>query len=169
MTNKYKSHLDILCEDDINKEIAQGLIEMLDYPSQTRIKFLDVAGGWEKCLHRLKDYIDELIRYETKSLLIIMDFDECIDDRKACFAEILNGIQDEVRNRVFLVGSYYEPEKLKRDLGLMGHNDNVGRMLLEDCIDGNQFWHTIHLKHNLDELTKLKMHTMEFISWEVSS
>lgn len=165
MANKYIKHLDILCEDIINKEVVQGIIEVLDYSSQNRIQFLDIAGGWRKCFSRLEHSIaDELNLYEGKHLLIIMDFDNDITGRRKQLKDILDK-NPTLENRVFLIGSSLEPEILKANLNLTGHNDDVGRQLLDDCINSNKLWGSKYLSHNLSELTRLKDSTKGFITW----
>lgn len=165
MANKYRQHLDILCEDMINKEVVQGIIEVLDYSSQSRIQFLDIARGWSKCFSRLEHSIaDELNLYEGKHLLIVMDFDNDIIGRRTQLKDILDK-NPTLANRVFLIGSSSEPEMLKANLNLTGHNDDVGRSLLQDCTEGNTLWNSKDLNHNLDELIRLKQYTKNFITW----
>ncbi|OOF45076.1 hypothetical protein [Rodentibacter trehalosifermentans] len=170
MANKYRKHLFILCEDDINKEISKGITEQLDLNPTNIIHYEKIARGWEKCFSLLEHkYIPELLDIPERYLLIVMDFDGQFDERMNKFKLILDN-SSELSERVFLVGAAAEPETLKANLKLSGHNDDVGRQLFDDCnAESSQYWCSSELVHNKDEIERLKKTTSSFINWNKSS
>lgn len=167
MTNKYRDHLIILCEDYINEEIARGFVQNLDQSSMNNIRFERIAKGWNKCFRKLNDdYIPELDKLSARYLLIIMDFDSSYNDRHETFMKLFENKMD-IHKRVFLIGSAIEPEVLKQRLALSGKNDIVGSKLFDDCNSTElNLWNSDELAHNQDEIVRLKETTKSFINWD---
>ena len=82
---------------------------------------------------------------------MLVDFDEKIEDRRTRFGQ---RIPDDVKSRVFVVGSKDTPESLRCELGMTP--ERIGTALAEDCLKKEfELWHHPHLIHNSDELQRL--------------
>ena len=66
------------------------------------------------CSRRFRDeYIQKLRDYPKAHVVMLIDFDGHVDQRRA---EFENEIPDEIKPRVFVVGSKHTPETLKNAL-----------------------------------------------------
>lgn len=150
MTNKYKPHVVVLPEDDANRQIANGFAK---HPAVAE-RILEVrgpSGGWpslREIFHR--ELVPSLRRYPSRSVVLLVDFDEQSDRR----AEILRGLPLEFSARVFLLGAWSEPERLKPDLGSY---ETIGAMIASDCAAGGaSAWDHRLLQHNRAEALRLR-------------
>jgi hypothetical protein len=64
-------------------------------------------------------------------------------------------IPDQLRNRVFVIGAWSEPEDLRK--ARLGTFEEIGWKLAEDCrSDSKSTWGHELLKHNADEVDRMK-------------
>lgn len=71
---------------------------------------MSVAGGWRKAMKALEqNHIRELAKYPNRRLLLVIDFDNDFDARLQDFRAL---IPDQIKDRVFLLGTLSEPEDL---------------------------------------------------------
>ena len=72
------------------------------------------AGGWPNVLKKFQEeYIPTLRKYPVAHVVMLIDFDDRVDLRKADFER---AIPDDLKSRVFVVGSKDDPETLKNEL-----------------------------------------------------
>jgi len=149
-TNKYKPHVLVIPEDDANRQLVNGFL--LHYAVNDRyIQIMTPAGGWRSVLDVFKkEYIQYLNSYNMAHVIMIIDFDGDTNRREECEQQI----PDNIRDRVFIIGSIDEPETIKQDL----HEslEQIGWLLATGCSNETySLWHTPHFEHNASELAKL--------------
>jgi hypothetical protein len=92
-------------------------------------------------------------RFPDRRLVLLLDFDQDEGRRGKVFAEI----PDDLKNRVFVLGVWSEPEDLRRNLHIS--LEAIGQELAEACL-ANEFlksrWNHPLLSHNADELNRLR-------------
>jgi exoribonuclease R len=149
--NRYRSHVYVIPEDDRNRQIADGFI-LHDQVNDMRIQVIPPAGGWSRVIEVFCDeYISKLRGYEEAHVVMLIDFDNRIEQRLARLAQ---DIPDELKDRVFVVGSRDEPETVKQALNMS--YEEIGRALAEDCsANTTQFWDHDQLLHNDSERQRL--------------
>ncbi len=111
--NVFQRHLLILPEDQANAEFAKGFLLEVPMRRQRQIQVKSPAGGWRKLLDGVEAQIPELQKIPNRHLVLLMDFDGYAAERRAEFEERMAA----VRGQVFLLGSAYNPEKLRAALG----------------------------------------------------
>jgi len=157
--NKDRPHVYILPEDEANRQIAIGFL--LDPSIKLRnIEVLRPAGGWHKVLGSfLDDHVPGLRNNLHRHLILLIDFDGQVEERTARF---VSEFPDDVRNRVFLLGSMSEPEPLRTQCG---HSlENIGKTLAAECFrDEKQLWAHPLLAHNETERTRLNASVKSFL------
>jgi hypothetical protein len=120
-------HVWVLPIDDANRQLANGFLLDLEPTAGSRIKVLNPAGGWLKVLSRFEsDHIADMDRYARWFMVLLVDFDE-EEDR---LDDARERIPERLRDRVFILGVWSEPEALKRKLGPY---ETIGRSLAKDC------------------------------------
>ncbi len=68
---------------------------------------------------------------------------------------IVKRIPEDLRERVFILGVWSEPEQLKKNLGQSF--EKIGESLAQACInDDDELWQHELLKHNLKEIERMK-------------
>lgn len=157
--NVYRPHVLVLAEDDANRQIANGFL--LDPNIKTRnIQVLPSVGGWGKVLESfVSDHVDKLRQYSSRHLVLLIDFDGRIDDRKRLF---FDGFPEDVRDRVFLLGTSSEPEPLRADCGKS--LEEIGKSLAEECFHKNStLWLHPLLVHNSSERQRMTDNVSEII------
>jgi len=147
--NKFRPHVLVLPEDRANSEIATGFQLSLDSPS--RIQVLPEAGGWHKVLDIFRsDHIGDMNRVPNRYMILLIDFDgdgTRFDDARRC-------IPPHLSDRVFILGTWTEPDKLKSGLGSY---EQIGAGLARDCRqDTGGIWSHELLRHNDTELARLR-------------
>lgn len=149
--NKERPHLLIIPEDDANSQLARGF-HLRVKNAERQLQVLPAAGGWLKAVDALKfDHLLGLQKYAGRHLLLLIDFDE--DQNR--FDEVQNQIPENLRDRVFVLGTWSEPEKLKPSLGRL---ESIGEQLALECAEqtlGATWAHEL-IKHNLDEAMRLR-------------
>ncbi len=64
-------------------------------------------------------------------------------------------IPDELRDRVFIVGAWTTPEKLRTRLGIS--YESIGKEIARDCMeDRYDTWQHELLRHNLGEIKRMQ-------------
>jgi hypothetical protein len=156
--NKEKPHLLVLPEDRANTQIVNGFL--LDSAVDVRrLKVLKEAGGWGVVLKQFQnDYLRHLRMYPESHILLLIDFDNNPDRG----TEARKSIPADLYERVFILGAKSTPEALKKALNIPF--EEIGQGLAKDCQNENEgFWDHEHLKHNSDELARLRMRVSKFV------
>ncbi|WP_375495257.1 hypothetical protein [uncultured Nostoc sp.] len=133
--NKHKPHILVLPEDDANRQIANGFI--LDISLNSRaIQVLPEARGWQNVVDTFtNDYASTMRQYPHRRIALLIDFDEDKDR----LSDVKRQIPDDLKNRVFVLGVFSEPERLKGDI--KKSFENIGEALAKDCSDNtNELW-----------------------------
>ena len=143
-------HVLVLPEDDANRQLANGfqLDELLD---TRRMQILEEAGGWLEVVERFKEvHVPEMERNTNRFMVLLLDFDR----RGNRLQKVMAKIPAHLNERVFVLGSWSEPEELRRTLGSY---EKIGLALAKDCRDNtNETWAHDLLKHNASELERLR-------------
>jgi hypothetical protein len=149
--NKYLHHVYVIPEDDRDRQIADGFV-LHHQVKDTRIQVMPPAGGWTKVLATFRDeYVSKLRHYPAAHVVMLIDFDDQVETRKARFEQ---EVPKEFRGRVFVVGSKHDPETLKKALN-MGFEE-IGNSLADDCDAGTaEHWDHEQLRHNDAERQRL--------------
>jgi hypothetical protein len=148
--NKYKPHVLVLPEDDANRQLANGF---LLHPSlSTQIQVLEEVGGWSKVLDCFeKDHVKKMDALPDRFMVLLIDFDgrqDRLDRAKAV-------IPSDLKDRVFVLGVWTEPERLKASLGC--HSEEIGLAMAEDCHQATSTtWGHELLQHNTSEIERLR-------------
>ncbi len=151
--NKELPHVLVLPEDDANRQLARGFHLQIDSTRQRQMQILQPANGWSNVMEVfLSDHVPEMDRYPTRAMVLVIDYDE--DEKR------LDRCRDRVPNhlaeRVFILGSFDEPEKLTNELGAY---EIIGAGMAKDCREGTDTtWGHNHLRHNAGELERLRAH-----------
>ena len=156
--SKYVDHLLVLPEDDANTKVLNGFV-LHDTINSRLVHVLPEAGGWRHVLDEFEEiHVKELRIYPKRRILMLIDFDRREDRRQAVEVRI----PADVRGRVFLIGSWSEPEKLRIALGRS--LEEIGTSLAEDCFrDTNTTWSHALLEHNTAELVRLREQVRPFL------
>jgi hypothetical protein len=154
--NSYLPHVFVLPEDDANRQIANGFVLSL---STRQIQVLKEAGGWASVRDRFEsDQRSAMERYPNRFVVLLVDFDGSKNRLKTMKAVI----PDHLKERVFVLGAFSEPEAL-RQAGL-GSYEGIGRALAEDCRTGAAgTWGHDLLQHNEEELSRLREHIVPIL------
>jgi hypothetical protein len=149
--NNYLPHVYVLPEDDANRQVLNGFLldpSLVDY----RIRVLEEAGGWHETLDRFCSiYADEMDRFPTRFMVLVIDFDGRADRLNVAKAKIPQHLLD----RVFVLGALKEPEDLKRELGSY---ETIGLAMARDCREGTDtVWGHQQLRHNASEIGRLRL------------
>jgi hypothetical protein len=151
--NKHRPHVFVLPEDDANRQIAVGFAIAVAMPFSRQIYVLPVAGGWTQVLERfLSDEVVDMEACPDRYMVLLIDFDG-IGQR---LNEAGSRIPDPLRERVFILGVWSEPEELKKTLGSY---EAIGSAMARDCREGTDTtWDHNLLRHNAGELARLRKH-----------
>lgn len=149
-TSKYDDHIHVLPEDDA--ELANGFV--LDYSIAARsIQVLQYVGGWIKVLDVFEaDHIVGMRKFPKRRMVLILDFDEAPNRRQ----EAEGRISSDLRDRVFLIGCWKDPQALKRSCSHRSF-ESIGLDLAKDCReDARTVWGNEQLQHNAAELKRMR-------------
>ncbi|MCE9681652.1 hypothetical protein [Halomonas alkalisoli] len=151
--NRYKDHLVIYLEDQPYRGIVNG-VKTLPNVNDRVIDVRPPCGGWGKVFAELQDNLALLNARQKMHALLLMDFDNDFQARKARFDSFLD--KQACRDRVFLLGvDEKESEDLKAALR-QSNNEAVGKMLVRACPEQRtQDWENRHLYNNADELNRM--------------
>lgn len=149
--NKYQPHIFVLPEDDANRQLAVGFLLNSSLNART-VQALSPAGGWLNVKEKFAQaHVTEMERFEHRYMILLLDFDEQGDR----LDELQNVIPDGMKDRVFVLGVWSEPEKLRTSLGKSF--EEIGKALADECHDGFlDLWNHNLLKHNADERIRME-------------
>jgi hypothetical protein len=150
--NKYLPHVFVLPEDDANRQLANGF-QRDSKLDERRMQILEEAGGWGEVLNRFQeDHVPEMDKYAARFMVLLVDF----DDKEHRLDIVKAAIPERLQERVFVLGAWSEPEKLRQALGSY---ESIGLKMAEDCRDDtNETWAHNLLRHNAGELDRLRKH-----------
>ncbi|NEP46928.1 MAG: hypothetical protein F6K35_50200 [Okeania sp. SIO2H7] len=156
--NKYKPHLFVLPEDEANEEIANGFTLHPNLNNRA-IKVLPYSDGWRRVLEDFgKVHAPEMRNLPHRNFLLLIDFDR--DENRLSYVE--NQIPEELKDRVFVLGVFSEPENLRSEI--KRSFENIGEALAKDCADNtNELWGHELLKHNQTELDRMIVAVKPFL------
>jgi len=148
--NKYRPHVLVLPEDDADRQLANGFA--LHFGVDTRsIQVLPIAGGWEKVVERF--YTEHSTKMQHNMLVhavLLLDF----DGRSERFQQVHTAIPGDLRDRVFVIGLWTEPEDLFAE-GLPT-KEELGEALASECFQNRrELWNHRLLMHNSQELIRM--------------
>jgi hypothetical protein len=157
--NKYSPHVYVIPEDDADRQIADGFV-LHPQVKDTRIQVVPPAGGWPKVLKTFRDeYIRRLREHQNAHVVMLIDFDDQVEKRKADFEQ---EIPDDVKARVFVIGSKHTPETLKKEA--KKSFEEIGNSLAHDCGAGTSaLWSHEQLSHNEAERERLHQTVKPFL------
>jgi hypothetical protein len=148
--NRQVRHVFVLPEDDANRQLANGFL--LDpFLLPRRIQILEEAGGWRKVIHCFRsEHVWEMERNANRFMVLLIDF----DGKEERLKTVRAAIPDHLKERVFVLGTWSEPEKLRTDLGSY---ESIGLALAKECRENTEVtWAHGLLRHNVGELERLK-------------
>ena len=150
--NRQVPHVLVLPEDDANRQLANGF-QLDSFLATRRMQVLEEAGGWQEVLNRFRaDHVPEMDRYASRFMVLLVDFDGQENRLNAVRA----AIPDRLRERVFILGSWSDPEHLRRELGPY---ETIGLALARDCREDTELtWAHALFRHNAGELERLRIH-----------
>lgn len=127
---------------------------------QRAIHVLPEAGGWLRVKDQLNDeLVPYLEKYRYAMVVLLVDFDKRLERRE----EVLKDLPESLQDRVFVLGTLSEPERLRSQLNHKGF-EQIGQMLYEDCFNGTtKTWGHPLLSHNQVELDRLNPHIRPII------
>lgn len=157
--NKEKAHVYVIPEDDADRQLADGFVLHHEVDAR-RIQVVPEAGGWPHVLKTFKDeYIQTLRKYSEGHVVMLIDFDSKVDERRAEFEQ---AIPEELKARVFVVGPKFKPETLKKAMKI--GFEEIGTTLANDCYqDTTIHWDHEQLKHNDAERLRLVQTVKPFL------
>lgn len=166
MSNKYLDHLQVLVEDDANRQLINGLSNHHSLQPR-RLQVLPPAGGWRAVLDSLNDpaRLRGLAEFSRRHLLLLIDFDDNFSDRSAIYADYKEAMPSAVSDRIYLLGCLHEPERLRAALKHGKSFEQIGRELSDDCAPqpAQNLWQHAHLQHNTTELNRLVAQVKPFL------
>jgi hypothetical protein len=163
MSNRYKSHIIVLPEDDADQQIVNGI--KLSSRINDRAVIVDKpAKGWLNVVTKFTEQIvPEMQKYLSCYTVLLIDFDckkgQSYEPR---LTQVKKNIPDNLKDRVFVLGVLSEPEKLrsKHRMSL----EIIGKTLVQDCPENkNHLWNDELLTHNEIELNKLLLSVRSFL------
>jgi hypothetical protein len=152
--NKNQPQVLVLPEDKANLQMANGFHVEVRWDRQRQMQVLRAAGGWSDVL-RLFELVHatEMDRYQCRFMVLLIDFDGRTERLNNAKARIPEGMSD----RVFILGTWTEPEALKADLGFS--YETIGSAMAKDCREETDTtWGHDLLRHNAGELDRLRQH-----------
>lgn len=166
MSNKYLDHLQVLVEDDANRQLINGLSQHHSLLPR-RLTVLPPAGGWKVVLDTLTNsaIIQGVTNFDKRHLLLLIDFDDQFDNRWQIYQHYKATMDAGVSNRIYLLGCLHEPEMLKAAFNHGKTFEQLGRELSDDCapLPTPNLWQHAHLQHNANELNRLVAQVKPFL------
>lgn len=155
--NRYRPYLIILPEDRATEEIANGFIEVSKVNGAT-IRIERPARGWPNVVTRFtKEIVSEMNQYSDAMIVLLIDFDD--NEKRLSFVE--KDIPENLRNRVFIIGIWSDPEALRRNT--KKSFETIGETLANNCADNtHDLWGHELLRHNTSELERMRNSMREY-------
>jgi len=150
--NKFLPYVYVLPEDDANRQLANGFHLEVRNASTRQLQVLLEAGGWREVLSRFRsDQLRQMEQNPNGLMILLIDFDGIAHRRDEARAMIPGHLAD----RVFVLGVWTEPERLRADLGWS--YEEIGRALGRDCRDETETtWGHELLRHNGAEIRRFR-------------
>ncbi len=157
--NKYVECVYVIPEDDADRQIADGFV-LHPRVKEARVQVLPPAGGFSKVLETFRDeYIPILRAHPTTHVVMLIDFDDQVEKRKADFEE---EIPADLKTRVFVIGSKHTPETLRREA--KKSFEEIGNSLADDCGAGTAaLWGHEQFSHNDADRQRLHQTVKPFL------
>jgi len=151
--NKHRPHVFVLPEDDANRQLAIGFAIAVAMRFSRQIYVLPVAGGWTQVLERfLSDEVVDMENCPDRYMILLIDF----DSNEQRLKDATSRIPEHLKEKVFILGVWSEPEELKKALGSY---EAIGSAMARDCREETDTtWDHNLLRHNAGELTRLRKH-----------
>ncbi|MDX2043771.1 MAG: hypothetical protein SF097_21315 [Acidobacteriota bacterium] len=148
--NSFQPHILVLPEDDADRQLANGFLLEVDWMKQRQMQVLNEVGGWIALLECFKSvHIKEMERCTYRFMVLLIDFDQDKDRLE----KAKKFIPENLKERVFVLGSWSKPEDLKAGRSL----ETVGRELARECREEtDKTWEHNLLRHNAGELKRLR-------------
>jgi len=90
-------------------------------------------------------------QYSDAMIVLLIDFDD--NEKRLSFVE--KDIPENLRNRVFIIGIWSNPEALRRNT--KKNFETIGETLANNCADNtHDLWNHDLLKHNETELERMR-------------
>jgi hypothetical protein len=143
-------HVLVLPEDRANSQLANGFLLGVDLARQRQIQILEEAGGWLKVVDGFRStHVPEMERYASRLIVLLIDFDR----QENRLEYVQTRIPERLRERVFVIGVWGEPQDLKRPF------EATGSALARDCREETYTtWNHELFRHNANELMRLRRH-----------
>jgi hypothetical protein len=154
--NQYLPHIFVLPEDDANRQIANGFHQKVTRERQMQV--LRPAGGWARVLSLFEsEHVAAMDRCPNRFMVLLIDSDN--DETRLAKAKAT--IPAHLAERVFILGAWSEPERLKTNLG---NFEIIGSKVAEDCRSDTDLTlrHEL-LRHNAPELARLRQHVLPIL------
>lgn len=163
--NREKDHIVILPEDRANEEIINGFIQNLNIVNDRAVKVERPIGGWVKTLDKFNDdHAPKMRKYLNRLVVLVIDFDR--DEHR--LEHMTAKIPDDLKDRVFVVGTFSNPEDLRTVV--KQSFEDIGDSLADDCFnETDKLWSHDLLKHNKDELSRMTIPVKSLIFGSGSS
>lgn len=147
--NRFLPHVLVLPEDDANRQLAVGF--QLNVTVLRQMQVLEPAGGWTEVLRLFAEvHVKEMERNASRCMVLLIDF----DGRSDRLEKAKTFVPDHLKDRVFVLGAFTEPEFLKAALGPY---EEIGSSLASDCREETDtVWGHPLLQHNAQELARLR-------------
>ena len=119
MVNRYRPHVWLIPEDDADRQLAVGFLNH-EAVADRVVGVRAPAGGWHEVLDVFEKRVSSAASQVSRPhVVMLIDFDGD-ESRRAHFEA---RIADDVRPRVFVIGSKDDPETLEaRDGNVAGKN-----------------------------------------------
>ena len=114
------------------------------------MQVMPVAGGWEKVVNQILEiYVPKVRSNPNTHVVGIIDCDNHPDR----IAVQLSQVPDDVRERVFLLGTLDDPQAFKRSVKLTF--ERIGIQLVDECFHKSlKLWRHAQLTHISDEIDR---------------
>ena len=148
--NKYRPHICVLPEHDADRQIANGFLTNSNVALKS-IDTLPIGNGWGRVLEEFLHNHAKPVRRNTVSYFILL-FDFDADETRLEYFR--NQIPSGMHSRVFMIGTWTEPEKLRSDT--KSNLEQLGATLASECFENRrELWNHELLRHNLRELNRM--------------
>ncbi len=147
--NDYRPHLFVIPEDDANRQFATGF-ERDDRIKTRAIQVMPSAGGWLKVINKIRmDYVPKVRSNPYTHVVGIFDCDE----EPGRIAEQIARIPEDVRDRIFLLGTLDDPQAFRNEAGLSF--EEIGISLADECFQQEfSLWRHPQLAHIGQEIDR---------------
>jgi hypothetical protein len=156
--NRFREHVIVVPEDDADRQLALGFV-LHAAVNRTHIRLDGIADGWPNLLRRLREeYIGHLRRFPGGHVVLLMDFDDRIEERRRALENLVAEFDDrgQWEGRVYLLGAAKDPEQLVREFGT--HETRIGERLADECFrEKFEWWDDELLAHNRETRERLSV------------